>query len=99
MIPEGRVATYGQVARLIGRPQAARQVGYALAVSGREGSIPWHRVINAKGQVSTRANPGDEEYQRVLLEAEGIVFDGNGRVSLPRYQWEPIGGDQQRVIE
>jgi len=68
------------------------RVGYALAASDRSESIPWHRVINAKGQVSPRANPGDEEYQRLLLEAEGIAFDANGRILLSRYQWEPVSG-------
>lgn len=87
-IPEGRVATYGQVAALAGRPRAARQVGYALAAAPRELQLPWQRVINARGGISRRADPGDEDYQRLLLEAEGVVFDGQGRVSLKCYQWD-----------
>jgi len=87
-IPEGRVATYGQVAALAGRPGAARQVGYALAAAPRELGLPWQRVINAHGEVSRRADPGDEEYQRLLLQAEGVVFDERGRVALSRYRWQ-----------
>ena len=88
-IPRGRVATHGQVARLAGLPGHARQVGYALhALSGDE-PVPWHRVINARGEISARAWPGAEEFQRVRLEREGVDFDDRGRISLPRYQWRP----------
>ena len=90
-IPAGRVATYGQVARLAGRPRGARQVGYALAAletrDPRPDRVPWHRVVNACGGISMRARPGAEEVQRLLLEAEGVVFDGAGRVSLERFAW------------
>ena len=85
-IPEGRVATYGQVAKLAGFPGHARMVGYALSALDDE-SIPWQRVINARGEVSTRSVPGAEETQRTLLEDEGICFDLRGRISLARYQW------------
>lgn len=88
-IPRGRVATYGQVAGLAGLPGHARQVGYALhALSGDE-PVPWHRVINARGEISERAWRGSEDFQRVRLEREGVGFDDRGRVSLPRYQWRP----------
>ena len=86
-IPEGRVATYGQIARLVGRPRHARQVGYALAATPPERTIPWHRVINAQGEISPRCKPGYDEYQRLLLEDEGVVFDDRGRISLARFQW------------
>ena len=88
-IPEGCVATYGQIARLIGRPRHARHVGYALAATPAGINIPWHRVVNARGQISPRRKPGYDEYQRLLLEEEGIVFDAEGRVSLTRFQWRP----------
>jgi len=90
-IPEGRVATYGQIAELAGFPRYARQVGYALAAlrQQNEYGIPWQRVINARGTISRRAQPGYEEYQRILLEDEGVVFDDDGRVSLTRFQWQP----------
>jgi methylated-DNA-protein-cysteine methyltransferase related protein len=87
-IPKGRVATYGQIARLAGLPAHARQVGYALAVLS-DGEVPWHRVVNSKGEISQRSYPGYEDKQRALLEREGIVFDGRSRLSLRRYGWNP----------
>jgi methylated-DNA-protein-cysteine methyltransferase-like protein len=94
-IPFGKVATYGQVADLAGLPRAARQVGYALnALRGKEAAadLPWHRVVNAQGKVSVRAEAGSEEYQQDLLMAEGVEFDHLGRLSLPEYRWngEPL---------
>lgn len=89
-IPRGRVATYGQVARLAGMPGHARQVGYALAAlpEAMQG-VPWHRVINAQGGVSPRAAPGWDDVQRQLLRREGVAFDRAGRTSLTRFQWRP----------
>ncbi len=87
-IPEGKVATYGQVAALAGLPGHARQVGYALHALKDE-DIPWHRVINAQGKVSPRTEPGYDGYQRHLLEEEGVVFRLSGAVDLKRYRWEP----------
>lgn len=86
-IPAGRVATYGQIARLAGFPRHARQVGYALAALDDD-SVPWHRVINSQGAISERAHPGAVEWQRLLLEDEGIAFDHRGRVPLKTYQWQ-----------
>ena len=88
MIPEGKVATYGQIARLAGRPKAARQVGYALAALSGEHEVPWHRVINAQGKVSLRATPGYEDYQQMLLEEEGVEFGLHNVVNLKDYQWD-----------
>lgn len=88
-IPHGRVATYGQVARLAGLPGRARQVGYALHALPEGSGVPWQRVINAAGRVSPRARPGAERLQKALLESEGVAFDAAGRVSLARYQWRP----------
>ena len=87
-IPAGRVATYGQVAALAGLPGHARQVGYALHAL-RDEDVPWHRVINAQGKVSPRAEPGCDGYQRHLLEEEGVVFKLGGAVDLKRYRWKP----------
>ncbi len=87
-IPEGRVATYGQVASLAGLPGHARQVGYALHALAGDG-VPWHRVINARGEISRRSEGGSEPLQRLMLEDEGVAFDGNGRVSLRRFRWDP----------
>jgi methylated-DNA-protein-cysteine methyltransferase-like protein len=88
-IPEGRVATYGQVAALAGLGRAARQVGYALHSLPDGSDLPWHRVINSRGEVSPRAMPGWDGYQRHLLEEEGVELDERGRVDLERYRWEP----------
>jgi methylated-DNA-protein-cysteine methyltransferase-like protein len=87
-IPRGRVSTYGTIAREAGFPGRARQVGYALAALPDTHELPWHRVVNARGGVSPRsAALGYERLQRSLLEAEGVVFDGSGRVSLDDFGW------------
>lgn len=89
-IPEGRVATYGQVASLAGFPGSARQVGYALhALPSGSDDMPWQRVINAKGEISARAEPEYEGLQQAMLEAEGVDFDLRGRVDLKRFGWDP----------
>lgn len=88
-IPTGRVATYGQVAAVAGLPGQARQVGYALHALSEGTEVPWHRVINARGEVSQRSEGGWEHYQRHLLEEEGVSFDETGRVDLSRFRWEP----------
>jgi methylated-DNA-protein-cysteine methyltransferase-like protein len=89
-IPRGRVATYGQIAELAGMPRAARQVGYALAALRDDArAIPWHRVLNARGEVSVRSEPGFEDLQRMLLEREGVRFNAQGRVAFDRVLWSP----------
>lgn len=91
-IPRGRVATYGQIAALAGLGGHARQVGYALSALPEGSRVPWHRVINARGEVSPRSFGGDDESeQRTRLERERVVFDGAGRVSLKRFQWSRRG--------
>jgi methylated-DNA-protein-cysteine methyltransferase-like protein len=86
-IPRGRVASYGQIARLAGIAGRARQVGYALHVLPAGSGIPWQRVVNAAGLISRRRVPGDELTQRMLLEREGIRFGPGGRIALARYGW------------
>lgn len=89
-IPRGRVATYGQVAVLAGLPRQPRLVGYAMHALPNGTSVPWHRVINARGCVSPRAGDGaGSERQRLLLVAEGLRFDSAGRISLARQGWKP----------
>ncbi len=90
-IPQGTVATYGQIAGLAGIPRQARRIGYALsALEGQaELTVPWHRVINAKGTISRRSTPGFEALQRLLLENEGVSFDAAGRIDLARFLWRP----------
>lgn len=87
-IPRGKVASYGQVAALAGHPRAARAVVWILHSSSAKAKLPWHRVINSRGTVSLRPGCGYEE-QRARLMAEGVVFDGEGRVDLRRYGWKP----------
>lgn len=91
-IPPGRVLTYGDVAALAGMPGQARLVGYALHALPPHTTVPWHRVINHRGGISTgRAYPGGELRQRMLLEAEGVAFGASGRTSLKTYRWDPDG--------
>ncbi len=85
-IPEGHVATYGQVARLAGYPSHARYVGTTLKNLPRGSRLPWHRVVNGKGQLSFALNSASWKKQKQLLEAEGVVFTGSG-FSLKTYQW------------
>jgi methylated-DNA-protein-cysteine methyltransferase-like protein len=90
-IPRGRVATYGQIASMLGVPRGARAVGWALrALPGdEEGRVPWHRVVGAGGRISPRAGPGPQ-IQRRLLRDEGVSF-GSGRVDLARHGLLPPG--------
>jgi methylated-DNA-protein-cysteine methyltransferase related protein len=88
-IPRGRVATYGQVASLAGLSGHARQVGYALNALPDGTVVPWHRVVNAAGRISTRATPGGELVQQLLLEKEGVRLDARGRIPLDRLRWHP----------
>ena len=83
-IPRGKVATYGQLAALLGYPRAARAVGYAMKRCPHD--IPWQRVVNARGGISLRANVSGMITQRVWLEQEGIPF-ARGRVNLRRCRW------------
>lgn len=87
-IPRGKVATYGQVARLARLPGRARQVGYAMHALPQGSTVPWQRVVNAQGKVSRRRVPGAELTQRMLLLREGVRFGGGGRISLALYGWK-----------
>ena len=92
-IPPGRVATYGQVALVAGKPRAARQVGYALAaLRGTRHRIPWQRVLGSRSRglaAISILDPMGSAVQRSLLEGEGVVVDERGRVSLERFGWRP----------
>jgi methylated-DNA-protein-cysteine methyltransferase-like protein len=85
-IPRGKVATYGQIARVAGVGGQARLVGYALHAAPDGLELPWHRVINGHGRISLSDTQGMHELQRALLESEGIVFIA-GRVDLKRFGW------------
>jgi len=90
-IPRGRVMTYGQIARLLEDRYSPRLVGWAMHATPDDGrDIPWHRVINSRGSISTgRLLLHEPELQRLLLEAEGVEFDGRGHCDLRVYQWSP----------
>jgi methylated-DNA-protein-cysteine methyltransferase related protein len=89
LIPKGKVATYGQIAKLAGMPKHARYVGYALKNLENNSDVPWHRVINSKGMLSLEKD--DEKgmsIQQQLLLAENIVVLG-GKINLKEFQWKP----------
>lgn len=87
-IPRGKVATYGQIARLAGNPRMARQVGWALHQNPEPGVIPCHRVLNRFGECGKGFGFGGPEAQRLLLENEGVAFLKSGAVDLAQYSWE-----------
>ena len=93
-IPKGKVASYGLIAALAGSPRAARQVGWALHVMLPEqyGQIPWHRVVNSKGYISTTCREHPAELQKRLLEGEGVEIkkkNGLWWVDMQKYLWHP----------
>ena len=95
-IPAGRVSTYGQIAWIAGYPGRARLVGRVLGGMLEAGAaIPWHRVINAAGQLSLPAFSEEHREQKRRLRAEGVVFE-NDRISLRRYGWQ-AGGDSPLI--
>src|ERR1700761_9148020 len=87
-IPKGWVATYGQVAAMAGLPRRARLVGHVLQELGHATDIPWHRVVNAKGEVSySLSRNGGDALQQRLLEQEGVEFNNENRFDLERFRW------------
>lgn len=90
-IPPGRVMSYGQVAAAAGNPRGARQVSRVLHSMSKKHELPWHRIINAQGGISTPENAKEKGLtQRKLLEAEGVSFKDNGKIDLVIYRWFPI---------
>lgn len=91
-IPPGKVASYGQIAAMLGHPRAARTVGWALATlpATEEEDVPWQRVINAQGRVSIRHLRHAAEEQRLLLQQEGVEFDAEERVDWARFGWDGL---------
>ncbi|MBN2089041.1 MGMT family protein [candidate division KSB1 bacterium] len=85
-IPTGKVATYGQIATLLGHPRAAKMVGWALHQLPEHRALPWHRVINRNGGISFDLKNPVQPLQKHLLEAEGVIFDEYDRVNLKKYQ-------------
>lgn len=91
-IPRGRVASYGQIAALLGHPRAARTVGWALAslAESHDQDVPWQRVINSQGRVSIRSLRHAADEQRALLEEEGVEFNAAGFVDWQRFGWQGL---------
>ena len=87
LIPAGKVATYGQIAEIVGGC-TARIVGYAASAIPQDSDIPWQRVINYKGGISQRRSVSGGLLQQKLLEAEGIIFNQNGRTDLKHFRWK-----------
>ncbi len=88
-IPAGKVASYGQIAKLAGFPRHARHIGRLLANAPQAEKLPWHRVVNAQGKISPRGLDGSDDFQRILLEEEGVAFGLQGRIPMATYQWQP----------
>ena len=97
-IPRGKVATYGQIARIIGAPRAARYVGYALRANPSPGtepeSIPCHRVVFKDGRMATGFAFGGPEIQQQMLEEEGVGFDEEGKVVMESFLWNGVPADE-----
>ena len=89
LIPRGKVATYGQIARMIGAPRSSRAVGYALHANPRPGVIPCHRVVNREGRLAPAFAFGGPEIQAQLLESEGVEVGEDFVVDLGIYLWQP----------
>lgn len=87
-IPAGKVATYGQIAELAGKPQGSRGVAWILHSSSTVHQLPWHRVLNAQGKISFEIGTHNFRQQKKRLEKEGVEFSADGRLSLARFQWK-----------
>ncbi len=105
-IPSGRVTSYGAVATILGRrpglragPSAPRAVGGALSAIPDELDLPWWRVINSSGRISTSSIHHTAQIQRALLEDDGVHFSETGRIDWDRYEWNPNDADIEQVLE
>lgn len=87
-IPKGKVATYGQIARMLGQPRRAKIVGWALHKNPYFGEVPCHRVVNRNGEISAGFAFGGLMEQKRLLEEEGIIFSEDGKINLIEYLWK-----------
>jgi len=96
-IPKGRVMTYGQIATLLESRLSPRAVGWAM--HGCPSGVPWQRVVNASGGMSTDRLPDvPPGLQRALLEAEGVAFRRNGTIDVERYRFHPRGSREKRAV-
>jgi len=99
-IPRGKVASYGQIAAILGHPQAARTVGWALnALSGPQAEdVPWQRVINSAGRISISRADLSADIQRARLEAEGVEFDARGYIDWKRFGWTGLAWQEVEAL-
>jgi methylated-DNA-protein-cysteine methyltransferase related protein len=95
-IPEGKVMTYGGVARAAGSPRAARQVVRILHSMSRKYKLPWHRVVNAKGRIALDDESGS--LQKLYLLGEGVHFEDNGGIDLERFQFHPQPDPEDQLL-
>ncbi len=96
MIPCGKVANYGQIARLAGNAKMARQVGWALHVNPEPGVIPCHRVVMKDGSLTKSFAFGGVDVQKQLLQNEGIVVTNDNKVDMTKYKWDTEDGYEKR---
>ncbi|MCG8707102.1 MGMT family protein [Brenneria sp. 4F2] len=87
-IPYGKIATYGDVAMMAGSPRASRQVGGVLKRLPVGSKLPWHRVINRKGEISLIGD--DHQRQKLALQAEGVIFNQQGKIDLTAFRWRSV---------
>jgi methylated-DNA-protein-cysteine methyltransferase related protein len=87
-VPKGKVATYGQIARLLGEPRSARVVGWAMKAAPESLHLPCHRVVNRLGELAPNYAFGSSDVQRGLLVSEGITFNEDGRINMKKHLWD-----------
>jgi methylated-DNA-protein-cysteine methyltransferase-like protein len=92
-VPRGKVASYGQIAQIVGAGCDARMVGYAMAGTPEGSDVPWQRIVNREGKISLPGKGG--VIQRMRLEAEGVVFDARGRIDMKRFGWGGPGASDE----
>jgi len=99
-IPRGKVASYGQIAALLGHPQAARTVGWALnaLTQAQAAEVPWQRVINSAGRISLSRADLSADIQRALLEEEGVMFDETEHVDWQRFGWRGLAWEEVEAL-
>lgn len=89
LIPRGKVATYGQLAVMAGKPNGARMAGRAMRNTPGDMDLPCHRVVNASGKTAPDYVFESKRHQRAMLEAEGVIFKANGNINMKICQWNP----------
>lgn len=87
LIPEGKVATYGGIGKMLGYPRRGKIVGWAMRSAPKGRNLPCHRVVKVTGELSPGNVFGDYEIQRAMLEAEGITFREDGTIDMEKHMW------------